>query len=24
LCAGVHIMALGWEHRIPEILGASA
>ncbi|HVY83481.1 MAG TPA: methylenetetrahydrofolate reductase [Steroidobacteraceae bacterium] len=23
LCAGVHIMALGWEHRIPEILAAS-
>ncbi|HEU4626723.1 MAG TPA: methylenetetrahydrofolate reductase [Steroidobacteraceae bacterium] len=23
LCAGVHIMALGWEHRIPEILTAS-
>jgi methylenetetrahydrofolate reductase (NADPH) len=23
LCAGVHIMALGWESRIPEILSAS-
>lgn len=23
LCAGVHIMAIGWEHRIPEILEAS-
>ena len=23
LCAGVHIMAIGWEHRIPEILSAS-
>jgi 5,10-methylenetetrahydrofolate reductase len=23
LCAGVHIMAIGWEHRIPEILTAS-
>jgi 5,10-methylenetetrahydrofolate reductase len=23
LCAGVHIMAIGWEHRIPEILDAS-
>jgi 5,10-methylenetetrahydrofolate reductase len=23
LCAGVHIMAIGWEDRIPEILGAS-
>jgi 5,10-methylenetetrahydrofolate reductase len=23
VCAGVHIMALGWEDRIPEILGAS-
>jgi 5,10-methylenetetrahydrofolate reductase len=24
ITAGVHIMAMGWEHRIPEILGASA
>ncbi len=23
LCSGVHIMAIGWEHRIPEILAAS-
>jgi methylenetetrahydrofolate reductase (NADPH) len=23
LCAGVHIMAIGWEHRIPDILRAS-
>lgn len=23
LCAGVHVMAIGWEHRIPEILTAS-
>jgi methylenetetrahydrofolate reductase (NADPH) len=23
LCSGVHIMAIGWEHRIPEILSAS-
>jgi methylenetetrahydrofolate reductase (NADPH) len=23
LCSGVHLMALGWEHRIPEILQAS-
>jgi 5,10-methylenetetrahydrofolate reductase len=23
VCAGVHIMALGWEDRIPEILSAS-
>jgi methylenetetrahydrofolate reductase (NADH) len=23
LCSGVHIMAIGWEHRIPEILRAS-
>lgn len=22
LCAGVHLMALGWENRIPEILGS--
>jgi len=24
LCTGVHIMAIGWEHRIPDILRASA
>jgi 5,10-methylenetetrahydrofolate reductase len=23
LCAGVHVMAIGWESRIPEILSAS-
>jgi len=23
LCAGVHVMGLGWEHHIPEILRAS-
>jgi len=23
LCAGVHIMAIGWEAKIPEILQAS-
>ena len=23
LCAGVHMMAIGWEARIPEILAAS-
>jgi methylenetetrahydrofolate reductase (NADPH) len=23
LCSGVHIMAIGWEHRIPDILRAS-
>lgn len=23
LCAGVHIMSIGWEHRIPDILRAS-
>jgi 5,10-methylenetetrahydrofolate reductase len=23
LCSGVHVMAIGWEHRIPEILEAS-
>ena len=23
LCSGVHLMAIGWEHRIPEILAAS-
>jgi len=23
ICHGVHVMAIGWEHRIPEILGAA-
>ena len=23
LCAGIHVMALGWEHHIPEILRAT-
>jgi 5,10-methylenetetrahydrofolate reductase len=23
LCAGVHVMGLGWEHHIPAILQAS-
>ena len=23
LCGGVHIMSIGWEHRIPDILRAS-
>ncbi len=23
ICNGVHVMAIGWEHRIPEILGAA-
>jgi len=23
VCAGVHVMAIGWEQRIPEILGAA-
>jgi methylenetetrahydrofolate reductase (NADPH) len=23
ICRGVHLMAIGWEHRIPEILGAA-
>lgn len=23
MCAGVHVMAIGWENRIPEILAAS-
>jgi len=23
LCSGVHIMSIGWEHRIPDILRAS-
>jgi 5,10-methylenetetrahydrofolate reductase len=23
LCAGVHVMGLGWEHHIPRILEAS-
>jgi methylenetetrahydrofolate reductase (NADPH) len=23
ICRGVHVMAIGWEHRIPEILLAA-
>jgi 5,10-methylenetetrahydrofolate reductase len=23
ICKGVHVMAIGWEQRIPEILAAA-
>jgi 5,10-methylenetetrahydrofolate reductase len=23
LCQGVHLMAMGWEHLLPQILGAA-